>query len=53
MKMQRAGQLLDLTDWSVKEIAGAVGLSDPYYFSRLFKKMMGCSPTAYRGIPKG
>ncbi|MGG4034304.1 AraC family transcriptional regulator [Paenibacillus cisolokensis] len=53
MKMQRAGQLLDLTDWSVKEIASAVGLSDPYYFSRLFKKMMGCSPTAYRGIPKG
>lgn len=53
MKMQRAGQLLDLTAQSVKEVAGAVGMSDPYYFSRLFKKMMGCSPTEYRSIPKG
>ncbi|WP_178020116.1 AraC family transcriptional regulator [uncultured Paenibacillus sp.] len=53
LKMQRAGQLLDLTGLSVKEIAGAVGLSDPYYFSRLFKKIMGYSPTEYRRIPKG
>lgn len=53
MKMQRAGQLLDLTDLSVKEVCASLGLSDPYYFSRLFKKMMGCSPTEYRKIPKG
>jgi len=53
LKMQRAGQLLDLTGLSVKEIAGAVGLSDPYYFSRIFKKIMGYSPTEYRRIPKG
>jgi len=53
MKMQRAGQLLDLTDLSVKEVGHAVGLSDPYYFSRLFKRMMGHSPTRYRQIPKG
>lgn len=53
LKMQRAGQLLDLSDLSVKEIAAAVGIADPYYFSRLFKKTMGYSPTAYRKIPKG
>ncbi|MFC4600935.1 AraC family transcriptional regulator [Cohnella hongkongensis] len=53
MKMQRAARLLDLTDLGVKQIAGAVGLSDPYYFSRLFKQMMGLSPTKYRQIPKG
>lgn len=53
LKVQRAGQLLDLTGLSVKEIAGAVGLSDPYYFSRIFKKIMGYSPTEYRRIPKG
>lgn len=53
MKMQRAAQLLDLTPLSVKEISGAVGMADPYYFSRLFKKMMGASPTEYRNIPKG
>ncbi|GAK40773.1 hypothetical protein TCA2_3263 [Paenibacillus sp. TCA20] len=53
LKMQRAGQMLSLSDKSVKEIAGAVGIKDPYYFSRLFKKIMGCSPTEYRSIPKG
>ena len=53
MKMQRAAQLLDLTDLSVKEIGHAVGMTDPYYFSRLFKQMMGHSPSRYREIPNG
>ncbi|WP_276357229.1 AraC family transcriptional regulator [Cohnella caldifontis] len=53
MKMQRAGQMLDLTDLGVKEVCAAVGISDPYYFSRLFKKLMGASPTEYRKVPKG
>ncbi|WP_372638331.1 helix-turn-helix domain-containing protein [Cohnella sp.] len=53
MKMQRAARLLDLTDLGIKQIAASVGLSDPYYFSRLFKQMMGLSPTKYRQIPKG
>jgi AraC-like DNA-binding protein len=53
MKMQQAGQMLDLTDLNVKEIGNAIGISDPYYFSRLFKKIMGYSPTEYRSIPKG
>ncbi|ASR47557.1 AraC family transcriptional regulator [Paenibacillus kribbensis] len=53
MKMQRAGQLLDLTSDSIKEIAAALGFQDPYYFSRLFKKIIGCSPTSYRNQLKG
>jgi AraC-like DNA-binding protein/uncharacterized RmlC-like cupin family protein len=53
MKMQQAGQLLDLTDLNIKEISNTLGISDPYYFSRLFKKIMGYSPTEYRSIPKG
>ncbi|OPA73956.1 AraC family transcriptional regulator [Paenibacillus selenitireducens] len=53
MKMQRAGQMLDLTDLSIKEVAGSIGMTDPYYFSRLFKKITGHSPTDYRNIPKG
>lgn len=53
LKMQRASQLLDLTGLSVKEVAAAVGISDPYYFSRLFKKIIGSSPSSYRSIPKG
>ncbi|MFD2115717.1 helix-turn-helix domain-containing protein [Paenibacillus yanchengensis] len=53
LKIQRASQLLALTNLSIKEIANSVGIHDPYYFSRLFKKIMGCSPTYYRNIPKG
>lgn len=52
-KMQHAAGMLDLTDLTVKEVAAAVGMSDPYYFSRMFKKMMGLAPSAYRKIPKG
>ncbi|KAF6609500.1 helix-turn-helix transcriptional regulator, partial [Paenibacillus sp. EKM208P] len=44
MKIQRASQLLDLTNASIKEISIQLGFRDPYYFSRLFKKIMGCSP---------
>jgi AraC-like DNA-binding protein/quercetin dioxygenase-like cupin family protein len=53
LKMQRAGQLLHLTSMSVKEVAAVVGIDDPYYFSRLFRKRMGCSPTSFRSQPKG
>lgn len=53
MKMQRASQLLDLTELSIKEIASSLGFHDPYYFSRAFKKINGISPTAYRSIKKG
>lgn len=52
-RMERACQLLDRTDLAVKEIAGLVGYSDPYYFSRAFKKVVACSPKNYRGTHKG
>ena len=53
LKIQKATQLLSLTGLSIKEVAASIGISDPYYFSRLFKKMTGSSPSAYRSIPKG
>ncbi|MCL6458913.1 MAG: AraC family transcriptional regulator [Gorillibacterium sp.] len=53
LKMQRAGQLLDLTDATIKEISITLGFKDPYYFSRLFKKIIGYSPTVYRNHLKG
>lgn len=53
LKIERACHLLDVTDKSVKEIAWAVGHEDPYYFSRLFRKVMGISPSQYRAIRLG
>lgn len=32
---------------SISEVAYKCGFSDPKYFSRCFKKTMGCSPTEY------
>ncbi|MBM4152829.1 MAG: AraC family transcriptional regulator [Kiritimatiellaceae bacterium] len=32
----------------VAQIAAETGFDDPYYFSRLFKQQMHCSPTEYR-----
>jgi len=48
LKMERAGQLLRETDLQVNQICHKVGIDDPYYFSRLFSKAMGMSPTSYR-----
>lgn len=48
MKMQKACQLLDFTDRSVKDIAFSMGFDDPYYFSKRFRAIIGKSPKNYR-----
>jgi AraC-like DNA-binding protein len=48
LKISRACYLLDITEWSVTEIACDLGYDDPYYFSRLFKKVTGIPPRDYR-----
>lgn len=52
LKMQKASQLLDFTDRSIKEVAASFGFDDPYYFSRRFRKVVGMSPKNYRSIKK-
>ena len=47
-RMQRAKQLLRETDMRSGEIALAVGYKDPRYFSYVFKKTQGCTPSEYR-----
>ena len=37
---------------TVREISFELGYDDPYYFSRLFKKVMGISPMQYRNQPR-
>jgi AraC-like DNA-binding protein len=49
-RIAHAGLLLTETAMPIKQIAAAVGIDDPYYFSRLFTKVAGQSPTAYRQI---
>ncbi|WP_291943691.1 AraC family transcriptional regulator [Chitinophaga sp.] len=48
LKIQEACQYLLFTSLRIKEIAGRLGMEDPYYFSRLFTKIMGLSPNQYR-----
>ncbi len=48
LKIQRACQYLLLTNMTVKETSTHLGIDDPYYFSRMFSKLMGISPLEYR-----
>lgn len=48
LKVEQACQMLDTTDHSFTQISNMLGYDDNYYFSRLFKKVMGQSPTDYR-----
>ena len=47
-RMERAKQYLRETDLRSGEIALAVGYKDPRYFSYVFKRTQGCTPSEYR-----
>lgn len=49
-RINNAVSLLETTDYNVTEISTIVGYDNPLYFSRLFKKQKGVSPTEYRKI---
>lgn len=56
LKLQHACELLKSNGASVAEVASAVGYDDAFYFSRLFAREIGLSPTAYRktySLPPG
>jgi signal transduction histidine kinase/DNA-binding LacI/PurR family transcriptional regulator/AraC-like DNA-binding protein/ActR/RegA family two-component response regulator len=48
-RVHRAKKLLRTTSDGIKAIASAVGFKDQAYFSRVFRKLTGMSPQAYRG----
>ncbi|MBO4937935.1 MAG: helix-turn-helix transcriptional regulator [Oscillospiraceae bacterium] len=48
IRMNNAVSLLETTDYNVTEIAAIVGYDNPLYFSRIFKKQKGLSPSEYR-----
>lgn len=47
IRMDRAKELLVLSDYKLKAIAQSIGYSDELYFSRLFKKTVGTAPSQY------
>jgi AraC-like DNA-binding protein len=48
IRINRAKALLLDTDRTMAEIAEQVGFASVHYFSRLFKKRIGCAPLQYR-----
>ena len=48
LKMQKATLLLIHTDFSIKKISFILHYANQYYFSKVFKKTFGVSPTVYR-----
>lgn len=47
-RVQRACQLLRHSTLPVGAVAASVGFEDPFYFSRVFRREMGVSPSVYR-----
>lgn len=52
IRIQRAKYLLRNTDYSISQIANLVGLGSSEYFSRLFSRQIGYTPTEYRKMQK-
>jgi len=48
LRLQRACEFLETSDNTVSEIAHSLGYMDPLYFSRLFRRKIGQSPSTYR-----
>lgn len=49
-RIEKATLLLLQTDYSIEEISRLIGLENPSYFYRLYKKKMGKTPGSLRGI---
>ena len=53
LRMANAQSLLETSEYNISEIAEAVGYDNPLYFSRLFHKHIGVSPSEYRKMRSG
>jgi AraC-like DNA-binding protein len=50
-RMAESRRLLADTDLPIQEVARRVGITDPGYFSRLFRRTHGTTPRSWRGRP--
>lgn len=48
MRIVKAKELLEKGGQNVSQVASAVGYDNPLYFSRVFKKYVGVSPSEYK-----
>jgi two-component system, response regulator YesN len=48
LRIEKAKRLLANPDLKTYEIADAIGIGDPHYFSTIFKKTTGMTPSDYR-----
>ncbi|MEI7998120.1 MAG: response regulator [Candidatus Omnitrophota bacterium] len=48
VKIQKAGEILKSTNYTVNQVAIQLGYKNPESFIRMFQKQMGCTPTQYR-----
>lgn len=52
-RLRKAKKLLHESDLRINELAVAVGINNPSYFTELFKQMYGLSPAAYKDLIRG
>lgn len=52
IRIHKAKELLKNVKYKTYEVAEMVGIPDPHYFSKLFKKYEGLTPTEYRDTLK-
>lgn len=48
LRIDKAKQLIETTDFTLEKIADVVGFHDYFYFSKVFKKSCGISPKEYK-----
>lgn len=48
LRLNRAKEMLTLTDQTIEQVARSIGFDDSYYFSRLFHAREHCSPSEFR-----
>ena len=50
LRIQKSKELLTENQLRIKEICFEIGYGDPNYFSRIFKKVVGITPTEYKEV---
>ena len=52
LRMERAKRLLRTTTLTIAEVGYQLGIDNPPYFTRLFRRCTGVTPSAFRGSPR-